>query len=51
MCVCDLSVDLQLLEVQKTVTLIFDSRLDVLINCAGKYDEQLIDPFRQYLRR
>jgi len=50
-CVCDLSVDLQLLEVQKTVTLIFDSRLDVLINCAGKFYGKLIDLFRQYLRR
>jgi hypothetical protein len=44
-------VDIQLLEVQKTVSLMFEDRLDVLINCAGKYGKRLTQLFRQYLCR
>ena len=47
---CDLTVDKQLFHLKQSVIEKF-GKLDVLINCAGKYYGQLIDPFRQYLRR
>jgi NAD(P)-dependent dehydrogenase (short-subunit alcohol dehydrogenase family) len=47
-CVCDLTVDRDMVHVQKTVIESF-GRLDVLINCAGKF-ELLFIVGRKHLR-